>query len=90
MGSPQLSPQILAALLGELDVKVSDEAGGKNPCEPQESYQRVQLSYMGLERSMDKSTGTPTFAPKLRPLDLGAFWVIKKTGAIVRMRACAE
>jgi hypothetical protein len=73
-------PKVLTALLGELSVVVKDEPGGTNPCEPQEPYQDVSLSVVTTDG--DK--------PRRVDLDVGGFWVIKRTGAIERMRACTE
>ena len=36
IGNTALSPQMIAALLGEIRIDVSESKGGSNPCEPQE------------------------------------------------------
>jgi hypothetical protein len=83
-------PKVLAALLGELSIVVKDEPGGKNPCEPQEPYQDVSLSVVTVDRTYDDKTETEGFKPRRSNLDIGGFWVIKRTGEIERMRVCAE
>jgi hypothetical protein len=83
-------PKVLAALLGELSIVVKDEPGGKNPCEPQEPYQDVSLSVVMVDHTYDDKTQTEGFKPRRTNLDIGGFWVIKRTGEIERMRVCAE
>ncbi len=90
LGSASLRPQLLAALLGELSVEVTDRPGGENPCEPQEPYQEVQISFIDLTRTMDASSNTVREATQRRDVDAAAFWIIKRTGEIDRMRACFE
>lgn len=83
-------PKVLAALLGELSVVVTDRRGGANPCEPQEPYQDVEVSVVTLDRTVDSKTDAEGFKPRRVTLDLGGFWVIKRTGEVERMRICAE
>lgn len=85
-----LSPQMLAALLGELRIDVSENTGGTNPCEPQEPYQRLSLSYVTVARGYDETKDKETYAPKDVELDIGALWEIKRSGEVGRMRICAE
>jgi hypothetical protein len=85
-----VSPKVLTALLGELSVEVTDRAGGSNPCEPQEPYQSVSVSVVTVDRTYDKEKGTDGFRPRRVDLDIGGFWVIKRTGEVERMRVCAE
>lgn len=85
-----VSPKVLAALLGELSVVVTDRPGGTNPCEPQEPYQDVAVSVVTLDRTIDPKTDVDGFKPRRANLDIGGFWVIKRTGEIERMRICAE
>jgi len=90
VGSPGLRPQLLAALLGELSVEVSDQPGGGNPCEPQEPYQEVQVSYVDVTRAIDDKSDTVREGTERRSVEVGAFWVIKRTGEVFRMRQCFE
>ena len=90
VGSPGLRPQLLAALLGELLVEVKDEPGGRNPCEPQEPYQEVQISYVDITRGVDDKSGAVHESTERRNVEVGAFWVIKRTGEVDRMRQCSE
>jgi hypothetical protein len=83
-------PKVLAALLGELSVVVTDRPGGKNPCEPQEPYQDVVVSVVTLDRTVDPKTEEDGFKARRTSLDMGGFWVIKRTGEVERMRVCAE
>jgi hypothetical protein len=83
-------PKVLAALLGELSVVVTDRPGGTNPCEPQEPYQDVAVSVASLDRTADVKTEVEGFKPRRVDLDIGGFWVIKRTGEVQRMRICAE
>jgi hypothetical protein len=83
-------PKVLAALLGELSIAVTDKPGGGNPCEPQEPYQDVSISVVTLDRTYNDKTGTDGARPRRHDLDIGGFWVIKRTGEIERMRVCAE
>jgi hypothetical protein len=83
-------PKILTALLGELSVEVTDRAGGSNPCEPQEPYQSVSVSVVTVDRTYSKAKDTEGFKPRRVDLDIGGFWVIKRTGEVERMRVCAE
>jgi hypothetical protein len=85
-----VSSKVLAALLGELSVLVTDRPGGGNPCEPQEPYQEVSISVVMLDRTYNDETGTEGFKPRRLELEIGGFWVIKRTGEIDRMRICAE
>jgi len=90
LGSAALRPQLLAALLGELSVEVTDHPGGGNPCEPQEPYQEVQISFVDLARSMDDKSNKVREEAKRKEVDVGAFRIIKRTGEIDRMRQCFE
>jgi hypothetical protein len=83
-------PKVLTALLGELSVVVTDKPGEENPCEPQEPYQEVSVTTVTLDRTYDAAKGTEGFKPRRVDLDLGGFWVIKRTGEIKRMRVCTE
>jgi len=83
-------PKVLTALLGELSVEVTDRAGGSNPCEPQEPYQSVSVSVVTVDRTYDKAKDLEGFKPRRVDLDIGSFWVIKRTGEVERMRVCAE
>jgi hypothetical protein len=90
IGNKALSPQMLAALLGELRIDVSEHKGGSNPCEPQEPYKQISLKYFTLVRGYDAKKNQVTFEPKVVELDIGQFWEIKESGEIDRMRICAE
>jgi hypothetical protein len=80
----------LAVLLGEISVAIEDHTGGSNPCEPQEPYQSVSLSYAGLSRRYDPATDSYPVASERVPIDVGSFSIIKRTGELDRMRACYE
>jgi len=90
IGNRALTPQMLAALLGEIRINVKESAGASNPCEPQEPYKELSLSYVTIERGDGGRTNQPLFKPKEVELEVGAFWEIKSTGQIDRMRVCAE
>jgi hypothetical protein len=90
LGSAPLRPQLLAALLGELSVEVRDHPGGENPCEPQEPYQEVQISFVDLTRKLSDSSNKVQEGTTRRDVDVGAFRIIKRTGEIDRMRQCFE
>jgi hypothetical protein len=90
IGNKALSPQMLAALLGELRIEVSENKGGSNPCEPQEPYKLISLSYVTVARGYDEKKDKETREPRDVELDVGAFREIKKTGEVNRMRICTE
>lgn len=90
IGNKELSPQMLAALLGELRIDVSENAGGNGPCEPQEPYKAISLSYVTVERASDMKNGKVTDRPKDVKLDIGGLWQLKRSGAVDRMRICTE
>jgi hypothetical protein len=83
-------PKVLAALLGELSITATDMPGGSNPCEPQEPYQDVAISVVTLDRTYNDKTEKDGTKPRRITLDIGGFWVIKRTEEIERMRVCAE
>lgn len=85
-----VQPKVLAALLGELSVVVTDRPRGTNPCEPQEPYQEVSVSVVSLDRTANPKSDLEGFKARRVDLDIGGFWVIKRTGEIERMRLCAE
>jgi hypothetical protein len=85
-----IPPKVLAALLGELSVVVTDRPGATNPCEPQEPYQEVTLSVVTLDRTIDPKTDADGFKARRVALEIGGFSVIKRTGEVERMRICAE
>jgi hypothetical protein len=82
--------KVLAALLGELSVDIKDMPGGANPCEPGEPYQDISLSFMTLDRTRNPISEAEGFKPRRAAIDIGGFWIIKRTGEIERMRVCAE
>lgn len=90
IGDKALSPQMLAAIFGELKIDVTEHKGGSNPCEPQEPYKALSFSYVTIVRDYDEKKGTVLFHPRDVPVDIGAFREIKSTGEIDRMRICAE
>src|SRR4030095_11920117 len=53
----RLSPATVAALLGEILLDVESHPGGADPCEPQEPYEELRLSYVTVNRSYDDATG---------------------------------
>jgi hypothetical protein len=69
---------------------VTDRPGGTNPCEPQKAYQDAEVSVVSLDRTAAPKTEADEFKPRRVNLDIGGFWVIKRTGEIQRMRLCAE
>jgi hypothetical protein len=83
-------PALLAALLGELSIKVKDRPGGENPCEPDEPYQELLVSIVTEEHTYDQKTGKDGTKPSRVTLDLGSFSLIKRTGEVQRMRICLE
>ena len=85
-----LDGPVVAALLGELSVDVSRHPGARNPCEPQEPYRELTLTWAGIEPGVDPSTGARVMNPKRQVVPFGGFWVIESTGAIERMRVCLE
>ena len=90
IGNKDLSPQMIAALLGELRIDVSESKGGAHPCEPQEPYKEISLSYVTIARGYDRKKDEVIHKPKDVVLDVGAFREIKSTGKVDRMRICAE
>lgn len=90
IGNKAISPQMLAAIFGELRIDITEHKGGSNPCEPQEPYKGLTFSYVTLAREYDEKQGKLSFNPQDNPIDVGAFWEIKSTGEIDRMRICAE
>lgn len=89
-GNKALSPQMVAALLGEIRIDIQDENGGSHPCEPQEPYKQLSLSYVTIERKLDEKKDQVLYKPAEVELEVGAFREIKSTGEIERMRICAE
>ena len=90
IGSASLRPQLFAALLGELSIDVTEHPGGEHPCEPEEPYQDVQISFVDLTRPVDEKSGSVMVEAERRTVEVGAFWIIKRTGEIDRMRRCYE
>lgn len=89
-GNKEISPHIIAALLGEIRVDINNEKGASNPCEPQEPYSYVSLSFYTIKRDWDKKKEEILRIPDEITIDMGATRVIKSTGAVERMRICAE
>lgn len=85
--SRNLPGGILEALLGELHVEAEDRPGGANPCEPQQPYRRITVSWMRPQRGGPDGTQV-TAVPQ--PLELGLFAYRPDTGVVERMRACWE
>jgi hypothetical protein len=48
------------------------------------------MSIVTLDRTYNEKTETDGVKPRRVNLDIGGFWVIKRTGEIERMRVCAE
>ena len=90
IGNTALSPQMIAALLGEIRIDVSESKGGSNPCEPQEPYKQILLSYVTVARDYDEKNDRVIKKPDNIELDVGAFWEIKNSGEVDRMRICTE
>ena len=78
-------PVIAAALLGELSVTLIEKGGGGNPCEPQEPYVDIQLSFVSVE-----PMGNGNTEPVRREIDFGSLTLINRTGEIQHMRVCLE
>jgi hypothetical protein len=90
IGNKALSPQMLAALLGEIRIDVMEQKGGGDPCEPEEPYKQLSLSYVTVERSVDEKKEEAVLKPREVEIDAGVFWEIKRTGEVEHMRICAE
>jgi hypothetical protein len=81
---------MIAALLGEILIKVGESKGGSHPCEPQEPYEQLTLSYITVVRKWDDKNQRALDQPKAVPIDVGAFRQIKSSGQIEHMRICVE
>lgn len=81
---------MVAALLGEIRIDVKEGKGGSHPCEPEEPYKELSLSFVTIDRAPDGKKDQIIFKPQDVELEVGAFWEIKRTGQIERMRICAE
>ena len=90
LGNKALSPQMIAALLGELRIDVLESKGGSHPCEPQEPYKQISLSFVSIARDYDKKNDKVIKKPDEVELEIGAFREIKSTGEVDRMRICSE
>ena len=90
LGSPALDARLMAALLGELSVEVTRHRGAGNPCEPQEPYRAVTLSWTTVGRTYDPATGEIGRAAERQAIDIGGFWILESSGEIDRMRVCME
>lgn len=90
IGNKAISPQMIAALLGEIRIEVREDKGGEHPCEPQEPYKDLTLSHVTIERAFDEKKDQTIFKAQEVELEVGAFREIKRTGQIERMRVCAE
>ena len=90
LGSAALDARLIAALLGELAVEVTRHKGADNPCEPQEPYRAVALSWTSIARVYDPASGDISVEASKQAIDLGGFWIIESTGEIDRMRVCME
>jgi hypothetical protein len=77
---------VAVALLGELNVTLTEEPGGRNPCEPQDPYVDVQLSFVSVDHRMEDGN----LKAVRRRIDFGSLTIDKRTGEIQRMRACFE
>ncbi len=84
LSAANISPQILVALLGELNVSVIKQKITYHPCEPQEPYFDIGVNFYGVTEETD------TFEPEERFVDFGGFWSIVSSGEIDRQRICAE
>lgn len=90
IGNKELSPQMIAALFGEIRIEVSESKGGSHPCEPQEPYKELSLSYATITKDYDKKKDKLFLKPREELLDVGAFREIKRTGEVQHMRICTE
>jgi|GEM_PF-6119972 len=90
LGSAALDARLMAALLGEMAVEVTRHKGADNPCEPQEPYRAVALSWTSIERVYDPASGDISIGASKQTIDMGGFWIIESTGAFSRMRVCME
>lgn len=90
LGNKALSPQMIAALLGELRIDIYESKGRSHPCEPQEPYKEISLSFVSIARDYDKKNDVVIKKPDEVKLDVGAFREISSTGEVDRMRICSE
>ena len=90
LGSAALDARLMAAILGEVAVEVTRHKGADNPCEPQEPYRAVALSWTTVAPVYDPASGDVSVGASQQAIDLGGLWIIESTGEIVRMRACME
>lgn len=90
IGNKAVSPHMLALLLGEIRIVVTDQKGATNPCEPQEPYRDISLSYVTVARVYDDKKGEVIYKPQDVPLDIGAFREIRGSSELEHMRICAE
>lgn len=84
LGNKNLSPQMIAAILGEIRIDVDEEKGGDNPCEEGEPYKNITLSFVSITRGEDHIN------PEEVTLEVGSFTESIRTGEVDRMRACFE
>jgi hypothetical protein len=86
----RLSPATVAALLGEILLDVESHPGGADPCEPQEPYEELRLSYVTVNRSYDDATGKVSEVSERVEIPIGSFRIVKRTGELSHMRLCVE
>ncbi len=70
-------PGLLAAVLGELKVVVTDDSTLVNPCAPDESFVTILV---GFAESILGEENAP----------LGGFWMVERTGEVIPIRGCEE
>jgi hypothetical protein len=88
-GNKDISPQIVAAILGEVQVQSNNEKGGSTSCEPQVPFRNISLIYFNVEKN-EADSKKENLKPKKIALDIGSLTQVIDTGVIERNRGCAE
>jgi hypothetical protein len=89
----KISPQILVALLSEMNVSITEvkQKSEYHPCEPQEPYFDINVNFYSIKKNWNEGTKTETFDDiEEKFVDFGGFWSIINSGEIDRLRICAE
>ncbi len=82
-GPPALPPALgdaglLAAVLGDLTVAVSDSVATRNPCAPNEPHLTVLVGFAS------------ELVPQRGDRPAAGFWLLERTGEVVPIRVCGE
>ena len=85
-------PEVVAALLGELRIGLTEHVPDGGLCAPDEPYQSISLSYKSYARQPveDGLPGETRNVPWERPLDIGHFTRVVRSGELSRLRVCRE